>query len=195
MGYVSPFLSTVFTMFNKLTFNYRLPPCHSTDHTLNTQLKFMIKLKHGNQLNRISQNEHHPPIMQNIMLMSTRQGGEGVGRLSRSLFDACVDLNPHQIEAALFAVRSPVSKGVLLADEVGLGKTIEAGIVLCEYWAERKRKLLVICPASIRKQWALELSEKFNLSSEIIDAKSYKESKAAGNPFPFDSKYIVIKLH
>ncbi len=49
----------------------------------------------------------------------SREGGEGVERLSRSLFDACVDLNPHQIEAALFALRSPVSKGVLLADEVG----------------------------------------------------------------------------
>ncbi len=61
----------------------------------------------------------------------TRQGGKGIERLSRSLFDACVDLNPHQIEAALFALRSPVSKGVLLADEVGLGKTIEAGLVLC----------------------------------------------------------------
>ncbi|MFH2075891.1 MAG: ATP-dependent helicase, partial [Pseudomonadota bacterium] len=57
----------------------------------------------------------------------TRQGGVGVERLSRSLFDACVDLNPHQIEAALFAIRSPISKGVVLADEVGLGKTIEAG--------------------------------------------------------------------
>jgi len=122
----------------------------------------------------------------------TRQGGVGVERLSRSLFDACVDLNPHQIEAALFAVRSPVSKGVLLADEVGLGKTIEAGLVLCEYWAERKRKLLVICPASIRKQWALELEEKFNLPTEILDAKSYKESKSNGNPMPFDSKSIVI---
>jgi SNF2 family DNA or RNA helicase len=122
----------------------------------------------------------------------TRQGGEGVERLSRSLFDACVDLNPHQIEAALFAVRSPVSKGVLLADEVGLGKTIEAGLVLCEYWAERKRKLLVICPASIRKQWALELGEKFNLPTEILDAKSYQESKTAGNPMPFDSKAVVI---
>ncbi|MCK5861862.1 MAG: hypothetical protein KAH38_05220, partial [Candidatus Hydrogenedentes bacterium] len=42
----------------------------------------------------------------------SRQGGSGVQRLSRSLFDACVDLNPHQIEAALFAMRSPVSKGV-----------------------------------------------------------------------------------
>ncbi len=94
----------------------------------------------------------------------SRCGGEGVERLSRSLFDACVDLNPHQIEAALFAMRSPISKGVLLADEVGLGKTIEAGLVLCQYWAERKRKLLVICPASIRKQWSLEMEEKFNLT-------------------------------
>ena len=52
----------------------------------------------------------------------TRAGGQGVDRLSRSLFDACVDLNPHQIEAALFALRSPISKGVLLADEVGLAR-------------------------------------------------------------------------
>ena len=122
----------------------------------------------------------------------TRQGGAGVERLSRSLFDACVDLNPHQIESALFAVRSPLSKGVLLADEVGLGKTIEAGLVLCEYWAERKRKLLVICPASIRKQWALELGEKFNVPTEILDANSYKEKKRAGHAMPFDSTSVVI---
>lgn len=51
---------------------------------------------------------------------------DGIGRLSQSLFDAQVDLNPHQIEAALFALQSPLSKGVILADEVGLGKTIEA---------------------------------------------------------------------
>lgn len=49
-----------------------------------------------------------------------------------SLFDASVDLNPHQIDAALFALKSPISNGVLLADEVGLGKTIEDGIVLCQ---------------------------------------------------------------
>ena len=86
-----------------------------------------------------------------------------------ALFDACVDLNPHQIDAAAFALRSPLSKGVLLADEVGLGKTIEAGLVLCQYWAERKRRLLVICPASLRKQWGLELQEKFNLP--IVDPR------------------------
>lgn len=99
----------------------------------------------------------------------TRQGGLGLDRLSMSLFDAAVDLNPHQIEAALFALQSPLSKGVLLADEVGLGKTIEAGIVLCQYWAERRRKLLVLCPASIRKQWALELQGKFNLPALVLD--------------------------
>ncbi len=73
-------------------------------------------------------------------------------RLSVALFDAAVDLNPHQIEAALFALQSPLSKGVILADEVGLGKTIEAGIVLCQFWAERKRRLLVICPVSLRSK-------------------------------------------
>lgn len=122
----------------------------------------------------------------------TRRGGAGVERLSRSLFDACVDLNPHQIEAALFAVRSPVSQGVLLADEVGLGKTIEAGLVLCQYWAESRRKLLVICPASLRKQWELELKEKFNLPIIILDAKAYREAQKSGITNPFDNNSIVI---
>lgn len=121
-----------------------------------------------------------------------RRGGTGIDRLSQSLFDACVDLNPHQIEAAVFAIRSPISKGVLLADEVGLGKTIEAGLVLCQFWSERHRKLLVICPASIRKQWSLELEEKFNLPTKVIDAKSYREARAEGIPNPFETDAIVI---
>ncbi|MEI7749314.1 MAG: SNF2-related protein, partial [Chlorobiaceae bacterium] len=100
----------------------------------------------------------------------TRRATNGIDRLSMALFDAAVDLNPHQVEAALFVLHSPLSKGVILADEVGLGKTIEAGIVLCQLWAERKRRLLVICPASLRKQWALELQEKFNLSTLVLDA-------------------------
>ncbi len=122
----------------------------------------------------------------------TRIGGAGVERLSRSLFDACVDLNPHQIEAALFAFRSPISQGVLLADEVGLGKTIEAGLVLCQLWAERRRRLLVICPASIRKQWALELAEKFNLPTVILDSNEYRDQQARGVPNPFEAEEIVI---
>ena len=73
--------------------------------------------------------------------LTRRRPADGVDRLSMSLFDAAVDLNPHQIDAALFALRSPLSRGVLLADEVGLGKTIEAGLVLCQLWAERRRRL------------------------------------------------------
>ena len=110
----------------------------------------------------------------------TRRATDGVDRLSSALFDASVDLNPHQIEAAVFALQSPLSKGVILADEVGLGKTIEAGIVLCQYWAERRRRLMVITPASIRKQWALELREKFNLPAVVLDAKSYRDAQKAG---------------
>jgi len=121
-----------------------------------------------------------------------RVGGSGVDRLGRALFDACVDLNPHQIEAALFALRSPISKGVLLADEVGLGKTIEAGLVLCQYWAEKRRRLLVVCPASLRKQWEIELAEKFNLPSSVLDAKTFRESLKNGDPDPFASAGIVI---
>ena len=133
--------------------------------------------------------DHHAKYYAHAL---TLKSVEGVGRLSRALFDAQVDLNPHQIEAALFALHSPLSKGVILADEVGLGKTIEAGIILCQLWAEKKRRILVIGPAAIRKQWALELEEKFNLPAAVLDAKGYKQAQRGGNPRPFDQKNIVI---
>jgi hypothetical protein len=121
----------------------------------------------------------------------TRRAASGMERLSMSLFDAAVDLNPHQIEAALFALESPLSKGVILADEVGLGKTIEAGIVLCQFWAERRRRLLVLCPASLRKQWALEIEEKFNLPVCVLDAKAYREAQRSGRA-PLAEQTVLI---
>lgn len=125
----------------------------------------------------------------------TRRAAGGLDRLSMSLFDAAVDLNPHQIEAALFALQSPLSKGVVLADEVGLGKTIEAGIVLCQYWAERRRRLLVICPASIRKQWALEIEEKFSLPTVVLDAKAYREAKREGRDPIQPGAILILSFH
>jgi hypothetical protein len=124
--------------------------------------------------------------------LTLRRPSADVDRLSTSLFNATVDLNPHQIDAALFALKSPLSKGVLLADEVGLGKTIEAALILCQYWAERRRRLLVVCPASIRKQWSLELEEKFNLPTTILDSVAYRRAQADGNPAPFLTDGIVI---
>ena len=110
--------------------------------------------------------------------LTRRHAADGVARLSQSLFDASVDLNPHQIEAALFALRNPLQEGVLLADEVGLGKTIEAALVVCQYWAERRRRLLVICPASLRKQWAQELHDKFAVPTTVVDAVSLRKQSA-----------------
>ena len=112
-----------------------------------------------------------------------------------SLFDASVDLNPHQIEAALFAMNNPLSKGAILADEVGLGKTIEAALVLCQLWAERKRNLLIICPASLRKQWSTELKEKFNLPTQILDAVTYKRMQKNGLYAPLSNNCITIVSH
>ena len=109
--------------------------------------------------------------------LTRRHEADGVDRLSQSLFDASVDLNPHQIDAALFALRNPIQQGVLLADEVGLGKTIEASLVLCQYWAERRRRLVVICPASLRKQWAQELLEKFVLRATVLGAVSLRKMR------------------
>ena len=101
-------------------------------------------------------------------------------------------MNPHQVEAALFAFKSPLSSGVILADEVGLGKTIEAALVLTQYWSERKRKILIIAPSSLRKQWSMELKEKFFLDSFILDSKSYKEEVAKGNKNPFEQKDKIV---
>jgi superfamily II DNA or RNA helicase len=114
-------------------------------------------------------------------------------RLASALVDAQVDLNPHQIDAALFSFKSPLSRGVLLADEVGLGKTIEAGLVLAQRWAERRRRILVITPSNLRKQWHQELTDKFFLPCRILEAKSYNDAIKAGQFRPFEADgHIVI---
>lgn len=63
-------------------------------------------------------------------LLTQRHPAGSSDRLAGALVDAQIDPHPHQVEAALFAFQSPLSRGVLLADEVGLGKTIEAGLVI-----------------------------------------------------------------
>jgi SNF2 family DNA or RNA helicase len=104
-------------------------------------------------------------------LLRVSPAGE-TARIGSALMDAQVDLNPHQVDAALFAFQSPLSKGVVLADEVGLGKTIEAGLVMTQRWAEGRRRILVIAPASLRKQWVQELADKFFLPAVIFETKT-----------------------
>ena len=124
--------------------------------------------------------------------LTRRLPANDINKLTASLQDAQVDLTPHQVEAALFAFKSPLSKGAILADEVGLGKTIEAGIILSQHWAEHKRKLLIICPANLRKQWSSELQEKFSLESIILEKRSFDAIIDTGNLNPFTTNKIVI---
>lgn len=124
--------------------------------------------------------------------LTRRLPANNLDKLTASLHDAQVDLTPHQIDAALFAFKSPLSNGAILADEVGLGKTIEAGIILSQHWAEHKCHLLIICPANLRKQWSAELLEKFFIPSCILETKSFNEEIERGNLNPFDRKEIVI---
>jgi len=124
--------------------------------------------------------------------LTKRCASDSPEKLAGALVDAQVDLNPHQIEAALFAFRSPFSNGALLADEVGLGKTIEAGLVLSQKWAERKRRVLIITPSNLRKQWYQELTEKFFLPCRILESKSYNSAIKQGQRCPFEGPDIVI---
>jgi SNF2 family DNA or RNA helicase len=71
--------------------------------------------------------------------LTKRATAGSVDRLASALSDAQVDINPHQVDAAIFATRNPLSRGAILADEVGLGKTIEAGLLLSQRWAERSQ--------------------------------------------------------
>lgn len=110
----------------------------------------------------------------------TARSGDSTSRLASALSDARVDLNPHQVEAAAFALESLPRGGCMLADEVGLGKTIEAGIVIAQLVAEGKNRILILCPATLRAQWQAELMDKFGLDSIVVDGRSVR---ATGNVF------------
>jgi adenine-specific DNA-methyltransferase len=124
--------------------------------------------------------------------LTKRCSSDSLEKLAGAVAGAQVDLNPHQVDAALFAFHSPLSKGALIADEVGLGKTIEAGLVISQKWAERKRKILVIVPSNLRKQWYQELTEKFFLPCQLLETKSYDAAVRQGNLRPFEAKDKIV---
>jgi superfamily II DNA or RNA helicase len=80
------------------------------------------------------------------------------------------DFYAFQFKPVLKMLNSPTS-GLLIADEVGLGKTIEAGLIWTELRARYDaRRLLVVCPKSLREKWRSELSQKFDISAEVLNA-------------------------
>ncbi len=129
--------------------------------------------------------------------LTKRCSSDSLEKLAGAVASAQVDLNPHQVDAALFAFNSPLSRGALLADEVGLGKTIEAGLVLSQKWAERKRRILIITPSNLRKQWYQEMAEKFFLPCAILETKSYNAALKTGNfrPFEVNDTIVICSYH
>jgi superfamily II DNA or RNA helicase len=119
------------------------------------------------------------------------KGADAQSRVMRALSEAKVDLNPHQLEAAVFALDAMSRGGAMLADEVGLGKTIEAGIVIAQLVSEGKNRILVLAPATLRAQWQQELKEKFDLESVVVDGRTVR---ATGNCFD-QNVPIVISSH
>lgn len=115
-------------------------------------------------------------------------------KLNNIIRTANIDLNPHQVDAAIFAFKSPLSRGAILADEVGLGKTIEAGLIINELWAEGRQHILILVPASLRTQWQDELRNRFYLESTILDSSSFKslqKEKNKSNPLFEPNIYIA----
>ncbi|MFY2557758.1 SNF2-related protein [Corallococcus terminator] len=118
------------------------------------------------------------------------RSGDTQQRLAGALSEAKVDLNPHQVEGAMFALDSLSRGGCMLGDEVGLGKTIEAGLVIAQLMAEGKTRILILAPATLRAQWNSELREKFDLDSVMVDGRTVR---ATGNCF--DQPFPVICSH
>jgi superfamily II DNA or RNA helicase len=123
------------------------------------------------------------PAAFDALLRATRWGAlrpfvdpDGSGPLERlpvaSPFHGAIQVEDYQLVPLLKALEMP-RVTLLLADDVGIGKTVEAGLILAELIQRRRiRRVLVLCPASLRRQWQLELGDKFALGFEIVDRES-----------------------
>ena len=88
------------------------------------------------------------------------------------VWNSAIQVHPYQLEPVIRALSMP-RVSLLLADGVGLGKTIQSGLVLEELLLRRRiRRILVMCPAMLQRQWKYELRRKFNLDFEVIDSDS-----------------------
>ena len=110
-------------------------------------------------------------------------------------FRAGIQIKDYQLEPVAKALRMP-RVALLVADDVGLGKTIEAGLVIEEMLLRhRARRVLVVCPASLTLKWRDEMRDKFGLSFTVLDAAALKELRRShglqANPFAVYPRVII----
>ena len=116
------------------------------------------------------------------------------GRLANLIYSlnaTNTDFYAYQFKPVLHFLESPCN-GILIADEVGLGKTIEAGLIWTELRVrEDAKRLLVVCPAMLREKWKIELSDRFGVNADIVDAGELLEFlyKAEKNP---DTEFALV---
>lgn len=109
------------------------------------------------------------------------------------LLNTHIELNPHQVNAFCAAIDALKTGGIVLADEVGLGKTIEAALVLKYMLASGAKRVLISVPASLRKQWEMELEEKFELKSYILERLTVeREPRYWQNRLKAPKEYIIV---
>ncbi|CAN7565399.1 SNF2-related protein [Variovorax sp. LjRoot178] len=108
------------------------------------------------------------------------------GRLANLVYSMGVtntDFYPHQYRPLLTLLESPAD-GLLIADEVGLGKTVEAGLIWTELRArEDMRRLLIVCPAMLTDKWQEELRHRFGIDATVINAKTLNEELRKSSPY------------
>lgn len=112
----------------------------------------------------------------------------------RCLLNTNIEINPHQINAFCAAIQALKTGGIVLADEVGLGKTIEAGLTLKYVLDSGAKRVLIALPATLRKQWEIELEEKFNLESTILDRFTVESEPLEWKAWLEDKRKVRIVL-
>ena len=112
----------------------------------------------------------------------------------RCLLNTEIEMNPHQINAFCAAIQALKTGGIVLADEVGLGKTIEAGLVLKHVLDSGAKRILIALPATLRKQWEVELDEKFGLKATILDRFSVEKDFLETKRWIEDSSAVRIVI-
>ena len=111
------------------------------------------------------------------------------------LSNSKIDINPHQVEAFSYAISSLKNGGIILADEVGLGKTIEAGLVIKYCLSNKKNRILLIIPSSLRKQWQIELDDKFSINTIIVDNENIDEYRDAVDANNYKSFVVIVSYN
>jgi superfamily II DNA or RNA helicase len=126
-----------------------------------------------------------PPGRVHALLDAIRWGAIASGdtRTLHAPLRSGISLEDYQLDPVARAITMPRAN-LLIADDVGLGKTIEAGLVVQELLLRhRARSVLVLCPAGLQLQWQSQMREKFGLDFNIIDSESVRELRRARGPY------------